>query len=473
MRRGQFPLSALPAWCLLNDITFDGVSVEHTETRGLGLVAVKDLANEENGTEIPALLTIPKDLVLSAVGVEEYAKESKHFRQLLDTTGHQSIRGNILLFLLAQLVLSSPDYTDKQGVTTPWTQYFNLLPAQVPVPTLWSKSELILLRGTSLEAAVSAKLSALAREFDRVRETTADLPLWNELLNNDEVITLRDWILLDALYRSRSLGLPKSGESMVPCLDLVNHSSPATAYFEENSRDEVVLLLRHGLKVPKQGEITIDYGHDKSAAEMLFTYGFIDPSSTAKSIVLPLESLNDDPLAKAKLRAFGAPPTLKIVDNADTGIPRWEAPFVYLMCLNEEDGLNFKILQETDGSQHLRMFWQDIDVTSEAENLEELVKRHELSQVFHLRTVTVVLEMIQRRLEALNTPKEDMMSEYVRPEVLQVASHLRAVEQKLLDRILKVLEDERAQLFEDESVLAYLGSMEDIQQDNIDNEDFS
>lgn len=158
---------------------------------------------------------------------------------------------------------------------------------------------------------MSAKLGALEREFTRIRDTTRDLPRWNALLEIDEAVTLSDWILLDALYRSRSLALPKSGESMVPCLDLVNHSNQATAYFEENERDEVVLLL-HKTSLLKKTEVTIDYGHKKPAAEMLFSYGFIDSTSTAKSIVLPVESMDDDPLAKAKLHVFGSAPTLKI-----------------------------------------------------------------------------------------------------------------------------------------------------------------
>jgi hypothetical protein len=88
MRRGQFPLSSLPAWCVLNDITFAGVSVTDIEGRGLGLIAQKDF-HDGDATETPALLTVPKELVLSAVGVEEYTKESTDFRQLLDAAGRQ------------------------------------------------------------------------------------------------------------------------------------------------------------------------------------------------------------------------------------------------------------------------------------------------------------------------------------------------------------------------------------------------
>ncbi|KAI0811928.1 hypothetical protein GGR55DRAFT_677530 [Xylaria sp. FL0064] len=468
MRRGQFPLSNLPAWCMLNNITSTGVSVADIEARGLGLIADRNLNNDDDGLQ--PLLTIPRELVLSAAGVEEYAKENKDFRQLLDAAGHQSLRGDILLFLLAQLVLSSPDYAGGQGAATAWTEYFKLLPTTVPVPTLWSEPELSLLRGTSLEPGVSAKFAALTKEFNRIRDTTTDLASWNKLIETDETITLHDWILLDALYRSRSLDLPKSGESMVPYLDLVNHSSPATAYFEENSQDEVVLLLRKGANVLTQDEITIDYGHDKSAAEMLFSYGFIDPASTAKSIVLPVESMKDDPLAKAKLYVFRSAPTLKIIDS-DTGVPRWDAPFIYLMCLNDEDGLHFKVLQGVDGSQDLRMFWQDVDVTEKAEIMKSLIKGHDLCQIFRLRVVSVVLGIIQQKLEVL--AEERLLIGSERPHVAQAASQLRAVEKDLFERTYRVLEQEMARLCQDKSVTSYLATMNTTQPEDIDGEDFT
>ncbi|KAJ3570839.1 hypothetical protein NPX13_g5595 [Xylaria arbuscula] len=451
MRKGQFPLQNLPAWCMLNNIALDGLSAADVNARGLGLVAENKLENMHD--DLPALLTVPKELVLSSARVEEYAKENKEFRRLLDVAGHQSSRGDILLFLLTQLVLSSPDYAGGQGAATAWTQYMKLLPAHVPVPTLWSASDLSFLRGTSLQFAVTAKLAALAKEFDHIRDATSDLPQWSALIEAGE-ITLSDWILVDALYRSRSLALPRSGEAMVPCLDLVNHASPATA----------------GEKVARQEEITIDYGHDKSAAEMLFSYGFIDSDSNAKSLVLPVRPMEDDPLAKAKLYAFRSAPILKITDS-ETGVPQWEAPFIYLMCLNDEDGLHFKVLQENDGSQDLRMFWQDADITRDAESMETLIDGHELCQVFRLRAVTVALQMIRQQLDVLKDNSTQALNEGT--HIVLVASRLRAIEQDLLERALKMVEQENNRLLEEESVKAYLTAMNDTQRDDADEEDFT
>ncbi|KAI1380810.1 SET domain-containing protein [Hypoxylon crocopeplum] len=475
MRRAHFPLNDLSAWCVLNDVGFFGVKAAGVDGRGYGLVAERDLVNEDGNSEFPALVTIPRELILSAEGVEEYAKENKDFRQLLDAAGHQSTRGDILLFLLAQLVLSSPDYKGGQGPSTPWTQYFSLLPAQVPTPTMWTEVELSHLKGTSLEPAVSAKFVVLTKEFDDLRAKVAELPYWNELLSIDEDITLQDWILLDALYRSRSLGLPKSGESMVPCLDLVNHSSQATAYFDENNKGEVVLYLRKSCTVISGAEITIDYGHDKSPAEMLFSYGFIDPDSTTRSLVLPLEPLDDDPLARAKLHAFGSPPKLELTED-ESGSPHWSAPFVYLMCLNEEDGLHFRVLQETDGSRHLKMFWQDVDITHMPNTIEDLIHNHELHKIFELRAITVISNIIQQQLDELTDCREgDGTPELVKGEIWRAVSHLRSLETSILEQSLQVLNEQTTQLLQDNAVVEYLKSMSPDQNAEAadDEEDFS
>ncbi|KAK7951594.1 uncharacterized protein PG986_007322 [Apiospora aurea] len=456
MRRAVFSLHDLPAWCALNDVRFRNVKVEEVAGRGYGLVADADLPSGGAG----AMLEIPQDLVLSAQAVEDYAKIDQNFRDLLEKAGHQSHRANILLYLLMHMILSSPDFPGVHGVASAWTQYVGLLPTQIPVPTTWSEAERVYLQGTSLESAVSAKLAALTREFDAIKAKSDDLRFWYDNVWAEERVTIHDWVLLDAIYRSRSLELPLSGESMVPCLDIANHSAQATARFEEATQDQVTLVLRDSVGVSKGQEVTIDYGQGKSAAEMLFSYGFIDPDCQARKLVLPLEPMEDDPLAKAKMHVFRAPPTIQVTDG-ENGVPGWSAPFAYLMCLNEEDGLNFAVVQETDGSQELKLYWQDEDATDRSHGLKTLIEGHELYKIFELRVITVVLERLQQQLEELKIPvNSSKYSGPSREDIVRTATHLRELEQDLLERIVGKLEDQRDELFSDDSVLAYLGSME-------------
>jgi len=86
MRRERLPISDLPAWCKLNDVTFLDTAVKELGGKGFGLVIERALSSQET-FDVPTLLLIPHDLILSAEAIEEYAKVDHHFRQLLDAAG--------------------------------------------------------------------------------------------------------------------------------------------------------------------------------------------------------------------------------------------------------------------------------------------------------------------------------------------------------------------------------------------------
>jgi hypothetical protein len=216
-------------------------------------------------------------------------------------------------------------------------------------------------------------------------------------------LTLDDWTLLDAWFRSRSLELPNCGDSMVPCLDMANHSSAADAYYEQFSSDNSVsLLLNPDVELDAGSEITISYGYAKSNAEMLFSYGFTAESDrTIQTLVLPLEAMPEDPLAKAKAMAFKGQSVIRIIAEQDR--VKWESPFLFLMSVNEEDGLEFRVLQDVEGSRSLRVFWSEKDVTDVTDTFESLIQDHELKDVFTLRVVTLLEDRITQQLGRLES----------------------------------------------------------------------
>lgn len=407
----------------------------------------------------------------------------------------QSARADILLFLLVQTALALRASHSSIGVSNPWTEYLRFLPENIPVPTLWNEDERLLLRGTSLETAVNAKMLALEAEFDAVQDASSNIPCWNDTLWESGAIGVRDWMRLDALYRSRCLELPKSGEAIVPCIDMINHSSNASTYYDEDLKDDVVLLPRPGLSISQGRELTISYGDTKSAAEMLFSYGFIDPESSTQSLVLPLEPFDDDPLAKAKLVGFGEAPKVRVVRDGDSVV--WESPFVHLMCVNEEDGLEFRVLQDTEGDRQLRVFWRGDDVTNQTKKFESLIRSHPLSVVFRLRIVTVVQERLQTQLELAQMYGSETNPGNVREECLEAAQLLRRIETSILESAVDFLDKEvcsveeksansisdaaactaadqglmqKNSLLTDKNVVAYLGSTETAESDLVDQE---
>jgi hypothetical protein len=292
---------------------------------------------------------------------------------------------------------------------------------------------------------LNAKISVLLGEFEMLREKTAEISWCQKCWWEDEALEFSDWLLVDAWYRSRSLELPKAGESMVPCLDMANHSSEPNAYYEQMSNSNVALLLRPDVTLDSGSEITISYGTTKSEAEMLFSYGFIDERSTSNDMTLTLEPFPDDPLGKAKAVSFIGPPVVRI--SLEHGYIRWESPYLFLMCLNEEDGLEFKVLQQTDGSRsHLRVFWQGSDVTNSTNMFESLVSDHELKDVFQLRVVALLQDRLRRQLERLAESENVIdslphISDIV-PERQRAALQLRKSEATILEKAFAAVDEQ-------------------------------
>ncbi|KAJ6783163.1 hypothetical protein PWT90_03734 [Aphanocladium album] len=401
----QLSIDTLPTWATLQDVKLQHVGIRHIEGKGYGLAAEKELIASQDVNDATEIMRIPAALVLSGEAVGDYTKVDQHFKQLIEAD------------------------------------------------------------------ALEAKTAALENEFHKLRDSSAALPFWNNFLWEVNGATLADWLLADAWYRSRCLELPQASHAMVPALDMVNHSASATAYYEEETSGSVSLRIRPGTTVPVGEEINISYGDSKSAAEMLFSYGFIDPDCKTRQLTLHLESFPDDPLAMAKQRVFGEAPvvTLRQIEGDESSGKAWESSFVYLMCLNEEDGLDFRILQDDAGDRQLRLFWQEEDVTEQANDFETLLQDHPLQALFQLRAVSVVQERAASQLEKLEAaPSGSQLEPLVAAEIIDeehvnVVSTLKDIERTVLEAVVAELEEEKSRLVEHESVVAYFGSMEDDQ----------
>lgn len=87
------PIEAFPTWAHFNGVQFMGVKLQDVGNgKGFGLLAEPDVqgsAVKMIGEEARAVLRIPRDLVLSAEAVQEYAKVDQNFKQLLERAGRK------------------------------------------------------------------------------------------------------------------------------------------------------------------------------------------------------------------------------------------------------------------------------------------------------------------------------------------------------------------------------------------------
>ncbi|KAL8799398.1 MAG: hypothetical protein Q9182_005916 [Xanthomendoza sp. 2 TL-2023] len=377
-----------------------------SDGRGLGLIATKHTSDDKT-----PLATVPAHLVLCLENVWIHAKSDRHLQEALEAVGDysRSARGAILIFLLMQIThAASGGYEGIGiGVSGPLTEYVEFLPPKVPLPIFWTDEEKTLAAGTSLEAALEAKLRSLDREFAHLRASTASIGWCQEYWWHAGTggLTFEDWKQVDAIYRSRALDLPGTGHAMVPYIDMANHASgdETIALYDTDSDGNAVLLLREGKILKPDDEVMITYGDEKGACEMLFSYGFLeDTMASARELFLDLDIPDDDPLKSAKKSISRSAPGFKLFERGDA--VEWEGDFVWLICVNEEDGLRFGLVQTVDGKQELKVLWKDDEISPES-NFGDLLKGERLWDVLELRATIIVQGRVEQQLLALERYK--------------------------------------------------------------------
>lgn len=83
MKRETLPSSLLSPWARLNGVVTNSIRLDHQgDNRGYRLVAERDMSDSEVAAN--PLMTVPKDLVLSAEAMRGDSRFDRHLRELLD-----------------------------------------------------------------------------------------------------------------------------------------------------------------------------------------------------------------------------------------------------------------------------------------------------------------------------------------------------------------------------------------------------
>lgn len=353
------------------------------------------------------------------------------------------------------MTITSPDLAGHAiGVKSPFTDQFCSLPKVILLPTFFSHEERELLIGTSLQEALDSKLSSLEKEFDLLRKRTQSIEWcrkawWDEATGQ---LTFQDWLLADAIYRSRAIELPRDvGDGMVPILDMANHAGDDryNARFDVGDDGNVLLLVRDGREIAPDEEVTIAYGCG-GATEMIFSYGFVEEDvQSAREMFLSLYAPEDDPIRLAKMHFAKEAPGVRIFLNAQ-GEVNWESNFVWWTCINEEDGLDFDLLQTTDGGRELQATWKGQPL--DPDNLQSTLMHDPLRDLFSLRATVFIQERIEKQGEELAMTQEvvdQSLSQVsnVRESVHKMICRLRELELTLLTDSYTALEKQVSSTF--------------------------
>lgn len=322
-----------------------------------------------------------------------------------------------------------------------------LLPDSVLLPTFYAEEEKNLLFGTSLHDALDQKMRSLEKEFEQLHEDTQNIPWCQRFWWDEESgrLAFEDWMLVDALYRSRALDLPVAGNAMIPCIDMANHASgdETVALYEIGEDGRASLQLIDDRELADGEEVTITYGDEKGACEMIFSYGFLEPGMlTAKVMFLDLDIPDDDPLRMAKKAVNKDAPGVRLAVGSD-GKLSWDGDYIWWACLNEEDGLGFRLASLNNGTRQLEVLWKGEHI--DPSQLSGALENDPSCEIFRLRAIVLLQERISSQMSYLeasnNLHSESQGHPEVRDLVWALIGRLRALEGALLSMFYQSFEE--------------------------------
>ena len=263
---------------------------------------------------------------------------------------------------------------------------------------------------------------------------------WHRIVS--KVLDFDDWLQVDAMYRSRALDYPNIGHCMVPCVDMANHAAreATVAIYEKEDGGNACLLLRDRKSVREGEEVTITYGDEKGACEMLFSYGFLEHDrQSAETLFLSLTMSEDDPYRTAKVAVADCAPGFKLVD-ADDGKMEWTGDFIWLLCVSAEDGLRFELARTIDSEDdEMHAFFGEHEITGGAAQVHSLLSQGDMWDVYRLRAVAILQQRVFDQMQVLYSSQEDMEAvahgagKDIRTQCYEQAMQLRRLEFELLE----------------------------------------
>lgn len=160
---------------------------------------------------------------------------------------------------------------------------------------------------------------------------------------------------------------------------------------------------------------------------------------SAKVMFLDLEIPDDDPLRPAKMFVSTAAPGFRIFEDGKNKAMGWESDFIWLVVINEEDGLDFKIRQTIDGTREIQAFWKDREL-DDTTKLKGFLQEEPLWDVYQLRATVLLQNRTEAQMETLQEMQNVKRDASIRDVPWRLAERLRRLELEFLQRAGVMLE---------------------------------
>lgn len=172
---------------------------------------------------------------------------------------------------------------------------------------------------------------------------------------------------------------------------------------------------------------------------------------------LNLDIPDDDPLRPAKMYVSTAAPGFRIFE--DDGEIGWESDFIWLVVVNEEDGLDFRVRQTIDGKRDIQVFWKEHEL--DTSKLHDYIQGDPARDIFRLRATVLLQNRVESQIGTLKRTQGLERDSTVRDVPWNLSRRLQSLELAMLERAMTALESQKTQLIQSDVVQQYLGLAED------------
>lgn len=235
-----------PHPCVVSDETID-----EGESSGRGLIAFKNIQQNEKIIEIPESIIITENN-------EEYQIQNPNLLNEYD---------RIAIFLIKER---------SKGEKSSWKPYLDTLPVENDLKLVfrWRMSDIAFLNGSKILLARTYLKKKIDFQFNNVQKNVFEK---NKLIFPEEIFNLMSWEWAMTILFSRAIYLQNSKKiSLVPYADLLNHNPFSTSYIDSKSipfSNSLEISMYADRSYNKFDQVFTTYG-PKTNLELLILYGF-------------------------------------------------------------------------------------------------------------------------------------------------------------------------------------------------------
>jgi hypothetical protein len=235
-----------PHPCIVSDETID-----EGESSGRGLIAFKNIQQNEK------IIEIPENIIITEKN-DFYYTENHSFLNEYD---------RIAIFLIRER---------SKGKKSFWKAYLDTLPTENDLRLVfrWKLSDIIFLKGSKILLATNYLKKKIDFQFNNLEEKIFKQ---NRLIFPENIFNLQSWEWAMTLLFSRAIYLQNSKKiALVPYADFLNHNPFSTSYIDSKSipfSNFFEISMYSDRSYNKFDQIFTTYG-PKTNLELLILYGF-------------------------------------------------------------------------------------------------------------------------------------------------------------------------------------------------------